>query len=915
MHQIVRRSFTPVIYAAIAFALSAYSQTSPAGVQRITSVEGITEYRLPNGLQVLLFPDNSKPTVTVNVTYLVGARHEGYGESGMAHLLEHMLFKGTAKRAEVVSEIRNHASAFNGTTAWDRTNYFETMTATDENLHWALDMESDRMVNSRVSRQDLDTEMTVVRNEFENGENNPQNVLRQRVMSTAYLWHGYGRAVIGARSDIEKVPIDRLQAFYHNYYQPDNAILVVTGKYDPAKALNWVQETFGAIPKPTRKLNPTYTEEPVQDGERDVTLRRVGDTQAVVAAYHIPAASHPDFAALEVLAGVIGDNPAGRLYKALVDSKKAVAANANALQLHDPGLLLLYASLRREQSLDDVQKTMLQVVEGVVKEQPSKEEVDRQRTRLLKEFELMLNDSSRVGLIISEAAAAGDWRLLFTERDDLQKVTPADVARVAKQYLKPDNMTLGRFIPTEAPDRSDIPASPDLVSKLKDYKGNAPVQEGEVFEPTPANIEARVVRATLSGGLKLVLLPKKNRGGTVVAAISLHFGDEKTLMGKTAVARLTGAVLIRGTQKHTRQQLQDELDRLKVRLNVGGSVTGANASLETVQASLAPALRLAAEVLREPSLPESELEQIRQTLLAGLENSRSEPTAIAAIALNRHFASPYPADDPRAVQTLDEQIAGIKKVTLADVKKFYADFYGASNGELAVVGDFDPAEVQKVAAELFGTWKSPSSYSQVKRTWQKLDPINQSFETPDKANAMVLGAITLNLDDDDPDYAALWIANNIFGSSPNSRLFTRIRGKDGLSYGVGTAYNAGPQEKYGQLAFQAIANPQNAPKVQAAFKEELNRAVTQGFTAEEVETAKKQFAQDNAVQMSQDAFLASTLARYTQYNRTMVRLADMLKRVQTLTADQVNAAFKKWIDPAQFSYVMAGDFKKAGVTP
>jgi len=239
---------------------------------KVTSVEGITEYRLDNGLKVLLFPDNSKPTVTVNVTYLVGSRHEGYGETGMAHLLEHMLFKGTAKRGGIMGELTSHGAQFNGTTSYDRTNYFETMTATDENLRWALEMEADRMVNSRVSRKDLDTEMTVVRNEFERGENNAGRVLEERVLATAYLWHSYGRSTIGARSDIERVPIERLQAFYRNYYQPDNAVLVVAGKLDEAKTLGWTKETFGAISKPSRTLAPTYTEEPVQDGERQVTL-------------------------------------------------------------------------------------------------------------------------------------------------------------------------------------------------------------------------------------------------------------------------------------------------------------------------------------------------------------------------------------------------------------------------------------------------------------------------------------------------------------------------------------------------------------------------------------------------------------------------------------------------------------------
>ena len=306
--------------------LPAHAAQAPValpGVERITSVEGINEYRLPNGLRVLLFPDPSKPTVTVNITYLVGSKHENYGETGMAHLLEHLLFKGSTKHTNVPKELQDHGSRPNGTTWFDRTNYFETFQASDANLEWALDLEADRMVNSFVAKKDLDSEMTVVRNEYESGENSPMNVLQERVMSAAYLWHNYGKSTIGARSDIENVPIDRLQAFYRNYYQPDNAILLVAGKIDEGKTLGLINRDFGGIPRPQRVLQPNYTTEPVQDGERSVTLRRVGDVQGVVAAYHIPAGSHPDFAALDMAAEILADSPSGRLYKALVETKKA----------------------------------------------------------------------------------------------------------------------------------------------------------------------------------------------------------------------------------------------------------------------------------------------------------------------------------------------------------------------------------------------------------------------------------------------------------------------------------------------------------------------------------------------------------------------------------------------------------------
>jgi len=277
------------------------AQALPRGVQKGASLAGITEYTYPNGLHALLLPDSGSNTITVNVTYLVGSRHEGYGETGMAHLLEHMNFIRSTHDREIKKELEDHGARWNGTTDYDRTNYFETITASDENLQWALGLEAERMVNMRMEKPLLDTEMTVVRNEFERGENNVQDILEERVLSTMYLWHNYGKSTIGSRADIEKVPIDRLAAFYRKYYQPDNAFVTIAGQIDPAKTLNLVAATMGAIPKPARVLDATYTTEPPQDGERSVELRRVGRGKNLIVAYHGPAMAHPDSAALEVI--------------------------------------------------------------------------------------------------------------------------------------------------------------------------------------------------------------------------------------------------------------------------------------------------------------------------------------------------------------------------------------------------------------------------------------------------------------------------------------------------------------------------------------------------------------------------------------------------------------------------------------
>jgi len=291
--------------------------------KRLTSVEGITEYQFDNGLRALLFPDASQSKVTVNMTVLVGSRQEGYGETGMAHLLEHMVFKGTPKHPKVPKDLQEHGAVFNGSTSLDRVNYFETLAATDANLEFAIDLEADRLVNSFIRKEDLDSEMTVVRNEFERSENSPQGVLMERIEAVAYDWHNYGKPTIGNRSDIERVPIQNLQAFYKKYYQPDNIVVIVSGKFDEAKALASISQHFGVLPRPTRKLDATWTEEPAQDGERFVTLRRVGDVSAIGVAYHIPAGAHEDTAALQVLANILSTQPSGRLYKELVETKKA----------------------------------------------------------------------------------------------------------------------------------------------------------------------------------------------------------------------------------------------------------------------------------------------------------------------------------------------------------------------------------------------------------------------------------------------------------------------------------------------------------------------------------------------------------------------------------------------------------------
>ncbi len=883
----------------------------PEGVTKGASVEGISEYNLKNGLKVLLFPDPSKPTITVNITYLVGSRHEGLGETGMAHLLEHMVFKGSTKHANIPQELTSHGARPNGTTWLDRTNYYETFAATDENLKWALDLESDRMVNSFIKKEDLATEFSVVRNEFEMGENSPQNVLNERVVSSAYLWHNYGNSTIGNRTDIEKVPIDNLQAFYKKFYQPDNAVLVVAGKIDESKTLAMVNQYFGAIARPTRVLQATYSQEPTQDGERQVTLRRVGDTKVVSALYHIMPGSHPDYPVMDVVIELLTNEPSGRLYKALVESKKASQQYGYSFTTKDPGYVYFAAEMLKEKSLDDARNALLSTLDSVAIQAPSKEEIDRAKAKLLKDVELSFKNAERVGLAMSEYIATGDWRLGFLYRDALEKVSAADVKRVASYYFKPSNRTVGVFIPEPTPDRVDVPLPPDVMAMVKDYKGRALVAQGEAFDPSPANIDGRTRRSEQPNTIELALLPKTTRGNEVNARLTLRYGDQKSLMNKSAISVFTASMLDRGTTTRNRQQIKDELDKLKAQVGVFGGGNQVNVSIKTTKENLPAVIRLVGDMLKHPAFDANEFEKLKQEQLAQIEAQRSEPQSIAFTAFQRQM-SPYPKEDIRYTSTPDEDVADVNAMKLDDLKQFHKDFYGAQSATMAIVGDFEETPVRKVVTDELGTWKAKKPFSRLVTPYNDIKPTPQSLEAPDKANAFMVAGVNIPLRDDDPDYPALVLGNYMLGGGfLNSRLAVRIRQKEGISYGVGSQLSANPLDKTGTFMTYAIYNPENAERLEKAFREEMDKVVKEGFTADEIKAARSGYLQSRMVSRAQDPSLVGTLNNYLYLNRTLNWDADFEKKMESLTPEQVNAAMKKHIDPAKISIVKAGDFSKA----
>jgi zinc protease len=631
--------------------------------------------------------------------------------------------------------------------------------------------------------------------------------------------------------------------------------------------------------------------------------------------------AHPDAAALEVVAGIMnGSGGTGRLYKALVDNKKAMSANMEVAELHDPGVVEFSATLSNDQKLDEVKKTMLDTISGIVTDAPTKEEVERAKQRIIQRMDReMANSQQMVVNALTEVVASGDWRLLFTNYQEIKDVKPEDVVRVAKLYLKDSNRTVGVFIPDAAPDRTIVPDAPPMDALLTEFKPTIAVAEGEVLSPDPASVEKRIVRSSLPGGLRLALLPKATRGDLVDLTLNLRFGDENSLAGKNAAAQLASALLMRATKNKNRQQIQDAIQQLNATITVGGGGRGGGggalasvtASVRTTSENLIPAMRLMAEILKEPGFPESDFEQIRQQEITAIERGRTEPTTLAAQALQANL-SPFPRSDVRHSRTIDEQIEDLKNVTLDDVKKFYRQFYGASQGDLVAVGALKTVDVQKAAAELFGTWKSESPYTRIESKYIKVSPIDTKIETPDKQNAQFDAGLRIQMRDTDPDYAAMVMANYIMGGEITSRWPDRIRNREGLSYGASSAFSAPADGDAAILSANIISNPKNSPKVEASFRDELRKALAEGFTQKELDAAKKAVQDSRVLGRSGDTAILGLIMTRAEVDRTLDWDVQMDAKLAALTLDQVNAAFRKHVTN-DISIVQAGDFRQAGV--
>ena len=902
----MRQIITAIFFSFIG--LNSIAQTTP---KLVTSVEGINEYELPNGLKVLLMPDGAQSNVVVNIVYKVGSRYEGYGETGMAHLIEHMMFRPSKKFSDIKKAITDKGAFANGTTWYDRTNYYEILPGTDKNLRWSLDMESDRMVNSKILQVDLNKEFTVVRNEFEVGENDPSNVLNERILSTMYLWHNYGKSTIGSKEDIERVKADNLRTFYKKYYQPDNAVLIIAGKFDAKKALDYVQQYFGPIPRPTRVLQPTYTVEPAQDGERSVMLRRAGDIQYVGMAYHTPAYSDKDYEANQALIQVLVNNPAGVFYKKLVDTKLATRVSGYSQTLHDPGFSYFEVTVPLDKNIDSAKTALLNAADGIADMPINEVDVERAKNTLMKNFDNVNNNTQNLAIQLTEEIGAGDWRLWFLNRDRVEKLTTADLERVAKKYYLKSNRTYGVFVPDAAPKRTTVNETPDIAQLLKGYKGQEVASKKETFENSIANIKKHVEYGTLPNGGKYALLEKPAKGDKITATIQLRFGNSESLANKTQIGSLLAGMLKTGTTTKTKEQIHDEMDKFKTNISFSDYAGVLNINISTDKQNLDSALNLLTGLLKNPGFDQKEFDKLVIMTKSNLETNKQDPQYISNEKLQK-LTTNYPKGHPLYAASTDEQLESLSKVTVDDLKKYYDDFYGANHSLSVFVGGIDKNTVTQFLKNTFGNWNSKETYAEIEPEYFDIKSTTENIETPDKANAVLAGNINLELSQKSPDYPAVMIANEMLGGGTfmASRISERLREKEGMSYGAGSYLYAEYKEKEGDWGLYAIFNPKVKNRLDSSLHDEIVSTINKGFTQVELTNSIKSLLQSRQTLLGVNGYLAFQIGDYMKDGRSLDDFTDFENKVKELKLDAVNAALKKYFDLSKLVLVYAGDFNK-----
>ncbi len=868
---------------------------------------------LANGLTVLTKEVNTAPVVTVQVWYRVGSRNETAGINGIAHQLEHLMFKGTKTRPIQFGRFFNVlGSESNAFTSYDQTAYFGTVE--QDKLQAMLLLESDRMMNSVIDEKALTSEKRVVISELQGYENSPSYRLGRAVMKAAFPSSPYGLPVGGTKADVQSFTVQQVRDYYHQYYRPDNATLVIVGNFKTAEAMALVQDTFGKVGKPAQPLTTSLPQVlpalPAAAVKLPIVLKEPGSAALLNEVYPLPNVLHPDTPALQVMDYILTGGRTSRFYQDLIESGLASGAEGYAANLVGGGwyeISLTAAPGKPMAEIDKALQTTLATLRNTV---VSAEELERAKTQLRASLIQRNRDiASQAQQLGDDQTSTGDYQFSDRFLAAITQVTAADVQRVAKAYLTPANRTVGFFEPTQPGGKPGTSAN-NFGRTGENFSPGAPVDPAEVAKYLPPatdrpqrNYQALPEKLTLANGLTVLLLPDRS-SPTVTLSGYINAG---TIFDKAPTAGLAGLVasnLMNGTgmgpQSQTALDLARTLENRGARLGFSSNREGTTISGLALSPDLSILTTVLADVLQNASFPANELELSRQRALTSLKLSLDNPASLGRRIFQQTV---YPANHPFHSFPTE---ASLKQITRPDVLNFYQQHYRPDQTTLTLVGDFDPVQVRSLLNQTLGQWSAKGAVANVLFPPVTLPATIQRVSPALPGKTQAISYIGYNgIDRRDPRYYSALVMNQILGGDTlASRLGTEIRDRQGLTYGIYSMFQASIHA--GPFVITMQTAPEDADKAIASTLKLLQQMREKGVNASEVAAAVRSLTSSYPVSLADPDSLASTLLMNQVNSFNPEEIRQYVTKLAAITPAQVNQTIQDLLHPDNVVIVTAG---------
>ncbi len=897
-------------------AVQAFGQQAPAGFEHVQTLDGIEEYRLEaNGLNVLLMPNEGLPVATVMVTYKVGARNEASGTTGATHILEHIMFKGTERfnskdGSDYSSQMERIGARSNASTWFDRTNYYATMPS--EYVPMTIELEADRMRNLLIQEEDLASEMTVVRNEYERGENSPIRTLIKELFATAYIAHPYSHPTIGWRSDIESTSVEKLRKFYDIYYWPENAVITVIGGFNKAETLKAIATHYGAVPKAPHPIPSVTTIEPEQIGPRRVTINRAGQVGVVMLGYKVAEGNHADWAALSLLQQILGADKTGRLYRALEDKGKASATFTFAPQLHDPSLFIFGAYLTPDATHEEVEAIILQEIESLISGGVDEDELARAKSVIKASTVYGRDGPYAIADQINEAIAMGNWAAYIHLPKAIQSVSADELKEVAAKYFREQSSTTGWFVPevlntittpVEAMPTPNYYRDPAIFGPL----ANEATPDALVAKTTTNSVvdfSSHMQRAMI-GEIELIAIdmPIDN----VISFVgSLAAGESLSPDDAPMLSSLTAAMLDKGTTTQDRFQIAEKLDTLGADIGFSSGAQSLNFSGKFLRADAGSVLQVLADQLRNPAFEPEVLENLKSRQKTGLLQAIDNPDYRASALLSRLL---YPEKHINFSTPIDQLVTNLEATTAEDLSAFHKAHYGSRSMKLIFAGDIDFEQLKAAVGNAFEDWTAGSTYPKLDTDQLENRELSERIYIEDKTSIAVRFGFNTQLQRTDDDYLPFMVGNYILGGSFHSRLMTEVRKNRGLTYDIRSRHQ-GDILTPGNWTLSASFAPSTLNEGLKAAREVITHWHTEGVTEEEVKAAIETLTGSYIVGLSTTSSVAGQVHHFLQRGFPPEYIDEYPLRVRQLSTEDVNRAIRQYFDPTQLIEVAAGSLAK-----